>query len=131
MYQKTFKKESGTEPKRSKIKPDHTLDMKGAFFIIPGTCVPVPEQNTAGIFPQINAQHIDKTAFPERGGDKPPHQRRQKGGASVDGKHPEGGVSGQFRIPDSKRMKAGPQNFHTPSGHTTSQKISFHHIHSI
>ena len=88
MYQKTFKKESGTEPKRSKIKPDHTLDMKGAFFIIPGTAVVPSKPGPGEKFCCKDQKHINDTPEKYTFLFQKTIQRADESGRAVNWKHP-------------------------------------------
>ena len=120
-----FEKKSGQKPPGSIIQPDDPADMETASAVVPGTEIVFPQQTSAEIFHGEDHCHIEQTAFQTADTQfrKEPFKGHEQAGGAVDGKHPQGSVTGEAKIPAPQGMQGREQDLHAPAAQPTENKI--------
>ena len=94
-----------------------------AVTVIPGTKIVPGKQLSAEIFGGKNQSHVSSSPKPDGPVCKQPVDRGKQGGATVNRKHPEGGISFQGHFPAAQPVKCGKDDFHAPAGEAAGEEI--------
>ena len=75
----------------------------------------VPEEASGRIFCKENTDGVKAPTYKGRKMLDPSADRREQACQSVDGEHPEGRMTGEFKVPAPEGVESGPQNLHAPA----------------
>ena len=95
--------------------------------VIPRTCMEVPEEASGRIFCKENTDGVKAPTYKGRKMLDPSADRREQACHSVDGEHPDGGMSHQLHLPPLERFQSRPEDFQTPAHQAAENKSFFHH----
>jgi len=113
--QELFKKQAGQEPVEKIIKPDHFFDVPSGSFVVPGADFFSHKKIPGKKFTKENTDGIYGSSYKHGKPFQKGKKRSQKTGASVNGKHPQGGLSNQTELSFLQGTKGRKEDFHTPS----------------
>ena len=119
----SFQKEPQQKPAGGIVQADDLMEVEPTGRIVPGTGLEAVQQTAADVFPGKNGQGIGESPYKDRVILQQPVRKKQETAHSVNGKHPDGGLSNQPPVPAAKALEGGKQDFGKPAGGTTIKKV--------
>ena len=87
-----FEQQACKKPLGEIIQPYQLFDMPGVLAVIPRADLSQGKKAAARIFARKDKEGVEGSPYMKREGAKRPEGRGKEADASVDGKHPQGGV---------------------------------------
>lgn len=91
--QQALEQQAGEKPAGGKVQADHIIYVPSAPAIVPGTELMSGKQAAGEIFAGKDEAHVGQSPEPERPVFQQASYGGHEGGAAVNGKHPDRGVS--------------------------------------
>ena len=102
------------------------LHSPACLAVIPGTHITFFQQTSGDEFREKNGTGIDAPPKQRPFFSNPAGDGSQKSGHSIDGKHPDRGVTYELHLSPLKGFEARPEDFQAPADKSAEDKFIFH-----
>lgn len=121
-----FIEKSRKKPEGREVQADDAVNIPFGVTVIPGTAALFFEPFSADKFSEKDSGCIEAATEKNVFLTKKAGERTDKGGAAIDGKHPEGGTACQCFFMSAKGTKSGPEDFQAPADDAALNKFVLH-----
>lgn len=131
--EKPLEQKARDKPAGGEVKADHLCQIPAGMLIVPGAQFPAVQPHAGEKFPCKYEPRVGQSAKQQGAVSEQSADGRKEGGTAINGKHPDGGYTGERQVPSAESVKGREGDFQKPPQQAAVNKVvqKFSHSGSV